>query len=249
MDSSHLAVNAALNHDWPLAIKTNLEILKTNPKDIEALNRLGRAYLETGQKSKASTSYQKVIQIDKYNTIALRGLTQVKSNHAGKSPLNSPATSAPIFLEEPGITKTVSLTRLGDPKVLSCLHPGDSVDLVARGHCVSVTASSNQYIGRLPDDLAARMRSFLKAGNTYHAWIRSLDFDNLGSSLKIFIKEINRVSKFRSVPSFPITEKLTYAAFTPPELVHEEKPDTGSTEEDSFDRPSGHLETAEPEEN
>ena len=32
------------------------------------------------------------------------------------------------------------------------------------------------------------------------------------------------------VPSFPLTEKLTYAAFTPPELVHEEKPDVSTTE-------------------
>ena len=40
-------------------------------------------------------------------------------------------------------------------------------------------------------------------------------------------------SKFKNTPSFPITEKLTYSAFTPPELVHEEKPDVASTEEDT----------------
>ena len=41
-------------------------------------------------------------------------------------------------------------------------------------------------------------------------------------------------------PSFPLTEKLTYAAFTPPELVHEEKPEITSGEEETtgIDAPS-----------
>lgn len=108
------------------------------------------------------------------------------------------------------------------------MRPGDDVRIVARQHCVSIVNSQGQNIGRLPDDLASRMQSFLKEGNTYAAWVKSTD---PSEGIKIFIKELTRAPKFRATPSFPLTEKLSYAAFTPPELIHTEKPDVSSTEE------------------
>jgi hypothetical protein len=71
------------------------------------------------------------------------------------------------------------------------------------------------------------MRTLLAGGNKYSAWIRTID----AKSVKIFIRETFRSPKFQNTPSFPLTEKLTYAAFTPPELVHEEKPDVSATED------------------
>ena len=222
---TNTAVGAAINHEWKLAIKLNLQLVKQNPKDIEAFNRLGRAYLETGQKTKAVTSYRQVLKTDRFNPIAIRGLDQAKSRTIHLSPSPRSDSPLPMFLEEPGVTKILNLARLGDPKTLSTLRPGDRVFIVAR-----------EYLGRLPDDLASRMRIFLKSGNTYSAWIKSLDLHSIHSSqtsLKIFIKETHRSTKFATTPSFPVTEKLTYAAFTPPELVHEEKPDTAGTGEES----------------
>ena len=130
-----------------------------------------------------------------------------------------------MFLEEPGVTKTIHPIRLGDTKVISRLHPGDTVLITVRQHNVVVVTDSNEYLARFPDDLASRLRTFIKAGNTYSAHISSID------PLKIFVREISRAAKYRHTPSFPLTEKLTYAAFTPPELIHEEKPDTSATEE------------------
>ncbi len=226
-DLSAQAIDLALSGQWKEAIKINLQLLKKEPKDLEVLNRLGRAYLETGQKTKAAEIYHKVLRLDKFNTIAAKNLLLLKTLKIDRSARHEPGiTALPVFLEEPGITKTVSLVRLGDPRIVSRQRAGDAVKLVARQHNVVILSSQNQYLGRVSDDLALRLRTFLAAGNTYQAWLRSVD----AQEVKVFIKEVSRATKYRHNPSFPLTEKLTYAAFTPPELVHEEKPDVSATE-------------------
>jgi hypothetical protein len=230
MDLSSQAIQAAIRNDWKSAILLNLQILKNSSRDVDALNRLGRAYLETGQKTKSQLTYEKVLKLDKFNSIAAKSLELLKHTKVNRSSGNSIRSGpAPVFLEEPGITKTVSLTRLGDSRIISGLHPGDPVQIAGREHSVVIVSEDGEYLGRLSDDLASRMRLFLKAGNKYESWIRSVD----AQSLKIFIKEISRAGKYRNNPSFPLTEKLTYAAFTPPELIHgNEKPDISTPEED-----------------
>lgn len=230
MDNSqitHEAINSALKGDWKMAIKLNLAVIKSAPHDVEALNRLARAYFQMGLKTKSSQIYQKVLRLDKFNTIATKNLALVKTSKIERgirSPLNQ---VTPMFLEEPGITKTLLLVRPSEPKVLARMHPGDPVKIAPRQHCIAITSISGVNLGRLSDDLAARLHLFIKAGSVYVAWIKSVETNNL----KIFIRESIRGSKFKDMPPFPMTEKLTYAAFTPPELVHQEKPDVTATEE------------------
>jgi tetratricopeptide (TPR) repeat protein len=233
-DLNQLAIQASLSHNWKEAIKLNLQILKGNSQDTDALNRLGKAYLQSGFKTKAFSVYKKVLRIDKYNPIAVKNLQALKSfrviRKKGYVPPRADFSTA--FLEEPGTTKTVSLIRLGDSQIVSHLQPGDEVFLAAREHCVSAVTGNQEYIGRLPDDLASRLRGFLRAGNTYQAWIKSADSTSKPPTAKIFIREVSRARKYRNTPSFPATEKLSYAAFTPPELVHTEKPNISTPEED-----------------
>ncbi len=243
MDYTQTAIKSALEGRWKDAVEANLMALKDNPHDIDTMNRLGRAYLETGQKTKALEAYEKVLKSDKFNTIALKNVAFIKNTKIvrdHKTTVNG--YRAPMFLEEPGVTKTVSLVRLGDNQILSHLHPADMVKVVSRQHNVCVLNNNNEYVGRLPDDLASRMREFIKGGNTYSAWIRSLDLPSdkkQSANIKIFIREESRSSQFRHTPSFPLTEKLSYAAFTPPELIHEEKPDVSATEEQEENSYSG----------
>jgi len=232
MQLTRQAIDAALGRNWQEAIRLNLQITKENPKDVDALNRLARAYLELGQKEKSESMYKKVLKLDKYNTIAVKGLDLLKNSPLSPALGMPSTTSAPIFLEEPGVTKTISLTRLGDPKTISTLRPGDPVTLVAREHIVSVMSAANEYLGRLTDDLASRIRTFIKAGNRYEAWVRTIDSQHQPGVLKIFIREVSRSPQFRNTPSFPLMEKLSYAAFTPPELIHNEKPNVSTPEED-----------------
>lgn len=248
-DLTQQAISAALTGNWKEAVKINLAILKKSPRDVDTLNRLAHAYLETGFKTKSGEISKKVLRVDKFNTIASKSLDvlkDVKIDRSKKPKLqNTPGSSISMFLEEPGITKTVSLINLGEEKIVRSIRPGNPVKIAARGHNVAIVSVANQYLGRLPDDLASRLRPLINEGNVYSCWIRSTT-----NGVKVFIRETYRCPKFRHIPSFPLTEKLAYAAFTPPELVHEEKPDVLATEyqeEDSGDSEKINREDVNPE--
>jgi len=58
------AIDLALSGKWSEAVQANIEILKENPKDIDALNRAARAYAETGNVELARKTAAKVLKID-----------------------------------------------------------------------------------------------------------------------------------------------------------------------------------------
>ena len=213
IDLAQKAVAQALAGNWKEAVKLNHEILKKDPKDVDALNRMARAYAELGNTKRAKGLVEKVLKIDPFNTIASKALKKWKGGAGGK-PLNSSVTSAEAFLEEPGKTKMVSLLYLGDPGLISKLDAGDEVKFSQGAHRISVITQDGKYIGRLPDDLSARLRRFVKAGNTYKVLIKSTQ----PNEVKIFVKEAQRSEKLADTPSFP-PERFEYVSFTPPELV------------------------------
>lgn len=222
------AVSLALQRKWDEAIEVNLTILKENPTDTEALNRLARAYSELGDIGKARSTAEKVMEIDPVNPIAQKCLERWKS--AGKVKKdNGQSYSVDAFLEEPGKTKLVTLFHTGDASAFANLDPGEEVKLVPFSHRVSVIAYDGRYIGRLPDDLAARLRTLLKSGNKYQTLIKSIEPKNV----TVFIRETERSEKSKDIASFP-PEKIDYVSFTPPELVHTDQPiDVGEDLEDA----------------
>ncbi len=223
-DLAQAAVAFALRGNWKEAITLNEKILTENPKDIDALNRLARAYAEIGKIKKARTLSEKVLKIDPFNRIASKAITrwkEVKDSSHVSNGIASPET----FLEEPGKTKIANLLYLGDTKVIASLDCGDEVKLTPHNHRVSVNTVDGKYIGRLPDDLSAKLRSLLKLGNEYKVLIKSVDLNNL----KVFIKEVSRAAGTNDLPSFP-AEKIDYVSFTPPELVHKGASDTHAVE-------------------
>lgn len=213
IDLAQKAVAQALAGNWKEAAKLNNEILKKDPKDVDALNRLARAHAELGNIKKAKLLAEKVLRIDLFNSIAAKALKKWKNGAGGKTPQTT-VTSAEAFLEESGKTKMVSLLYLGDPSLISKLDAGDEVKFSPGAHRISVTTSDGKYIGRLPDDLSARLRRFIKTGNIYKVVIKSTGSDDV----KIFIKEVKRAEELADVPSFS-PEKVDYVSFTPPELV------------------------------
>jgi hypothetical protein len=126
-------------------------------------------------------------------------------------------------LEESGKTKMVTLLNLGNRSVFANLNSGDEVKLVSYAHKVSVIDDAGHYIGRLPDDLAARLRNLLKKGNKYQVLIKSTD----EKDVTILIKELENKT---GITSFP-PEKIDYVTFTPPELVHRDIPEMSNVEE------------------
>lgn len=213
-DLAQKAVNYALSGDWEEASKINKLILKSSPKDVDALNRLARTYAELGNLQKARATAKKVIKIDSFNSIAVKSLDKWKDLKKGETITSGPS-SARTFLEEPGKTKIVSLLYLGSAKTIAKLDSGDQVKLKRQSHRVSVTTSDGKYIGRLSDDLSARLKKLISYGNEYEAYVKSTD----KTDVKVFVRETKRSEQLSDIPSFS-TDKIDYISFTPPELVH-----------------------------
>ena len=108
--SKDLAVKYALSNNWEKAYKENLKLLDENPGDIDSLNRIAHALIKLGRFRKAKTFYQKVLNIDKTNPIALKNLKRLdslsKSKKKGGNSQNSSGLSIQdVFIEEAGKTK------------------------------------------------------------------------------------------------------------------------------------------------
>lgn len=222
------AIDLALTGNWKEAIKVNQEILKGSPQDIDALNRIARAYSELGDIRAARKFAESVLKIDPINPIAVKSLEKWK--RLNKVEKSEEVTAEPdAFLEEPGKTKLISLLHTGDETIFANLTPGEEVKLASSAHRLSVVTSSGKYIGRLPDDLASRLNALIKEGYKYQVLVKSIGH----REIDVFIKEIERGEKIKDVNSFP-PEKIDYVSFTPPELVHSDTPiETGEDLEDA----------------
>ena len=152
-------------------------------------NRLARALAETGDLNKAQKCSQKVLKIDPINSIAGKALKKWKDFKPGDVSINTNCHYAEAFLEEPGKTKIATLMYLGDPTHLSQLDSGEIVNLDCHCHRIAVTTTQGVYIGRLPDDLSAKLRKLVSCGNKYEASLISIEPEK---AVKIFIREVAR---------------------------------------------------------
>ncbi len=219
--SDQAAINAALAQDWKEAIRINTALLKTDKNNISLLNRLGFAYLQSGQLTLAKKTFQRVIKIDEYNQIAIKNIKKLGSVRQKDLIKVNKTHLAPLsFLEEPGKTKIVECVNAAPMAVLATVSPGEEVELKARNHVVEARNSANTYLAALPDDLSFRLIKFLAVGNTYQALVKSVG----KNTLTLFIREMSRGKRFANQPSFSTT--ALYVPFT-----RSEREDDGSPTE------------------
>lgn len=212
------AIEAALKCDWAAAVSANTKLLKNDPSDIDCLNRLGKAYLESGENKKAVTFFRKVLKIDKYNPIAAKNLVRAQGL---KQPAKTASRAATNFLEEPGKTKLVTLVNVAPATILLKQDHADSLTLLPKRHTVIVQDSQDNYLGALPDDLGHRLGILMKGGNRYEAIAKSVT----RNSIVVFIRELVRAKKFHNTPSFLTTNTPDYLSFVREETTISPKED------------------------
>ena len=108
--SSKRAVALAMVGRWREAVETNKSIIENFPSDVDAYNRLGRAYMELGEYLKARQSYGRAKELDPYNAIAEKNLGRLShlgeavaekdGFHRVESLSGEPAEDAPSDTEE-----------------------------------------------------------------------------------------------------------------------------------------------------
>lgn len=224
------AITAALDGNWKDAIRINTLLVKRDKTNIDSLNRLGFAYLKTGQLTQAKRTFQKVLALDRYNQIAQKNIKKlvtvkkkdvIRSVRQNVSPLH--------FLEEPGKTKIVSCVHLTQATVLSALYSGQEVILKPKNHCIEIRDEKNTYLAALPDDISFKLLKLMKAGNTYHAVIKGTG----KNILSVMLREVTRGKRFAHQPSFVASQ--TYVPYTHVEGAIDKPQSTPTGEEDGED--------------
>ncbi len=200
------AIQTALMGDWENAILLNQSLLEENPNDIDTLNRLAYALASVGNIQEAKAIYQKVLDLDTQNPIALRNLKRLNSYNSSHNNSRTHVfypNLTNLFIEEPGKTKVLDLLNVADKKVLTLLRSGEPLILCIKRMKIFMLDQNKQYIGMLPDDVGRRLIRFIKGGNQYDAYIKSVD----NNKVTIFIREVKRVARFKNQPSFPSIDK------------------------------------------
>lgn len=197
-----LAIQNALDNKWTEAILANEELLRENPNEIDTLNRLAYAFMQSNQFSDAKKTYLRVIDLDRTNPIATRNLKKLSALLTQKSGIQASSNHINhmdnVFIQEAGKTKTVELTNVADKKTLMTLQHGDDVFLTIKRSKIFVLNTDKTFIGMLPDNIGIRLAPFIRGGNEYQACIKGID----DKTITVFIKEVKRVKKFSNQSSF-----------------------------------------------
>jgi hypothetical protein len=181
------AIRLALESNWEEAVDANQRLLSIFPKDLSALNRLGKALSELGRYGEAKDAYRQALDIDPTNNIARKNLDRLSQlgETTAAAPTSHERIDPRLFIEETGKTGFTDLVDVASRDVLARLTAGDQVYLEREGSRLYVRNGAGVRIGRIEPRLANRLIKLMEAGNQYAAGIAELN-DN---QVRIIIRE------------------------------------------------------------
>lgn len=186
--STKQAIALAVQGRWQEAIAVNKNLLESFPNDVDACNRLGRAYMELGEYSQARDAYEKASELDPYNNIAQKNLdrlTRLNEPSANLKP-GVHRVEPQQFIEEVGKSGTVNLLRLAPAQVLAKTVAGEKVNLKTNGANLIVENLDGEYLGQVDPRYGNRLIKLLAGGNRYSAAIISSKED----AVTVIIREV-----------------------------------------------------------
>jgi hypothetical protein len=216
-NDQHAAIASAKAGNWQEAIRINAHLLgyqgdsederivfrreefpHVSVADIDALNRLGKAFFETNDLDSAQQVYELVIDIQEYNQIARRMLQTIERTRRA-DPKQREFVDMRTYAIETG--KSTLTTLHVDTNQAISLVPGEQLYLRAPQQAVGaampddataldVYDANSVAIGRLEPRLAARIIRFINRGNTYIAAV--LRISERQDQIEIVIRESYR---------------------------------------------------------
>ena len=212
-DLSQEAVNLAVKGEWERATEVNIAILESFPTDVEAMNRLVKALIETGSYVDAQAALNQVCEIAPYNNIAKKNrarLDQLTANpDLPKSETSKQARKAAgasqTFIEESGKSATTvlrnsnSLLNANGRKTTIHLAPSDPVVVSREKNTVMVKTLDGQLLGQLEPKMGNRLARLMDRGNKYSAVVVSVNDDGVS----IMVRETFKHPSLQNMCSFP----------------------------------------------
>ena len=204
------ARKVALAGNWSEAITINQTILERNPRDAEAYNRIGRAYLELHDYNAAIDAYTQSLKNDKANIIARRNLQRLEllrraSNDAAPSGAIAPRSA--VFIEEVGRTWVDELHNSLELEQLALVSPGEQLLLEIVDGTLFVTTTEGQRLGEIDGKTAERVIQLMSNGNQYEVYALGIS----SRSLRVILREVYRDLRNGSLVSFPRQVSATRA--------------------------------------
>jgi hypothetical protein len=199
--SSKQAITLAMEGRWREAVAANKSLLESFPNDVDAHNRLGRAYMELGEYSQAREAYERAIELDTYNTIAKKNLERL--SHLGETAVSSGSGFHKVepqqFIEEIGKAGVVNLCHLAPPEVLARMVAGARVDLKVDGASLIVENIHGEYLGQVEPKHGQRLLKLVGGGNKYTGAIIS----STEEAVTVIVREVYQAPCLTGRLSFP----------------------------------------------
>ncbi len=198
---SKQAIALAMQGRWHEATAANKSIIESFPHDVDAYNRLGRAYMELGEYPLAREAYNRAVELDPCNAIAAKN--QRRLSHLGETMAGARGDSYHAepqhFIEEMGKAGVVNLGHLAPAAVLVRMVAGVAVNLKIDGTNLVVESGGGEYLGQVEPKHAQRLIKLMQGGNEYRAAVVSSAEDKL----TIIIREVYQHPTQAGQPSFP----------------------------------------------
>jgi len=174
--SSKRAITLAMKGQWKEAIVINKSMIDAFPNDVDAYNRLGRAYMELKEYPQSREAYKRATELDPYNTIAKKNLHRLLYLEKIKTDLENGSHKAePMhFIEEAGKSGVVNLSHPASQEILAKMGAGDRVYVKIDEPLLIVENSRGEYLGEVEPKHGQRLIKLIKGGNKYTAAIVSL---------------------------------------------------------------------------
>jgi tetratricopeptide (TPR) repeat protein len=200
--TSKQAITLAMESRWEESVDVNKSILESFPNDVDAHNRLGKAYMELGDYTNAKESYSRALKLDQYNTIAKKNLDRLEhmGNQAPGSKDSGVAKVDPhLFIEEIGKAGVLNLYQIAGSAILVKMMAGDKVVLKSKGISLAVETVYGEYLGLVPAKQGQRLLKLINGGNKYTAAVVA----SSGNSISVIIREIYQDPSQTEHVSFP----------------------------------------------
>jgi tetratricopeptide (TPR) repeat protein len=202
---------AALANQWEEAISLNQRLIERTPRDAEAHNRLGRAFLALGRYPEATEAYSDALRADPANLIARRNLQRLETiRHRGEPTADAAAEpvvegesdSTPrtsVFIEEVGKTWVDELVNPPPIDVLVDIYPAEQLELIVEGNRLIATTKDGRRLGEIEAKTAERVIELMQGGNRYEAYSLGLS----AQSLRVILREVFHDPALADKISFP----------------------------------------------
>jgi hypothetical protein len=222
------AIDLAMQARWREAAEVNKEIVEGFPDDVDAYNRLGRAYMEMGQYSQAREAYGRAVAIDPYNAISARNLRRLNDlKDADIDEVETEKVEPHHFIEEIGKAGVVALYDLAPKEIRARMVAGDKVYLKVNGSFLAVENGRGEYMGKIDPKYAQRLIRLILGGNQYTASVVKSAVD----SMTVIVRETYQHPSQAGKLSFPPKGMEEFRPYVGDKLLKIESED--EEEEDS----------------